>query len=319
MPAGCSWPGHCLGDSCRTENDCDGMMVCTNGKCANPGGSSNIPTTPSTPTVKPPTNPVNPPVNPPTNTPQGTPINSVNLRGLTPTQGRIIFQLTSLFENSTPNLQYNYIEDINDGRGYTFGYVGFCTGTGDGYPFVRDYYLPRAPNSPLRQYLPALQQLANSGSAAHTGLKDGASDSFVNIVKGLGNDGAWRAAMDAAVDAMYFAPAMSRAAALGLTSALGRGQMYDAYINHGESGVLDMIPKVGGSATGDEKGWLGRFLAVRKQVLQADSTWAESVDRVNVYQQLLNANNMDLSQTASFTVYGTRFAIVSTANGLTVQ
>ncbi|CAF3363692.1 unnamed protein product [Rotaria sp. Silwood2] len=31
--ATCSWPGHCAGASCRTENDCDGSLVCVNGKC----------------------------------------------------------------------------------------------------------------------------------------------------------------------------------------------------------------------------------------------------------------------------------------------
>lgn len=32
----CSWPGHCLGASCTTYNDCADNLVCTNGKCANP-------------------------------------------------------------------------------------------------------------------------------------------------------------------------------------------------------------------------------------------------------------------------------------------
>ncbi len=39
-----------------------------------------------------------------------------------------VFQLTSLFENSSPVLAYGYIEDIGDGRGYTFSFIGFCTG-----------------------------------------------------------------------------------------------------------------------------------------------------------------------------------------------
>lgn len=36
----CSWPGHCTGDSCITDNDCDGQLTCINGKCGN-GGSGN--------------------------------------------------------------------------------------------------------------------------------------------------------------------------------------------------------------------------------------------------------------------------------------
>ncbi len=34
----CSWKGHCAGDPCTTENDCDGSLVCNSGKCG--GGSS---------------------------------------------------------------------------------------------------------------------------------------------------------------------------------------------------------------------------------------------------------------------------------------
>lgn len=30
----CTWKGHCLGDPCRTFNDCFGSDVCTNGVCA---------------------------------------------------------------------------------------------------------------------------------------------------------------------------------------------------------------------------------------------------------------------------------------------
>ncbi|CAF1608955.1 unnamed protein product [Rotaria sp. Silwood1] len=37
--ATCSWPGHCAGDPCTTENDCDGSMICITGKCGTPGGT----------------------------------------------------------------------------------------------------------------------------------------------------------------------------------------------------------------------------------------------------------------------------------------
>ncbi|KAK4234477.1 hypothetical protein C8A03DRAFT_47194 [Achaetomium macrosporum] len=37
--AACEWTGHCLGDSCETEIDCDGDLTCRAGRCANPGAS----------------------------------------------------------------------------------------------------------------------------------------------------------------------------------------------------------------------------------------------------------------------------------------
>lgn len=51
-------------------------------------------------------------------------------------------------------------------------------------------------------------------------------------------------AVDRAVEDMYFAPAMSRVATLGLGAPLSKGQLYDSYINHGESGALDIISAV---------------------------------------------------------------------------
>lgn len=44
-----------------------------------------------------------------------------------------VFALVSSAENSDTDysLQYGYIEDIGDGRGYTGGIIGFTTGTDD--------------------------------------------------------------------------------------------------------------------------------------------------------------------------------------------
>ncbi|KAK4040618.1 hypothetical protein C8A01DRAFT_15529 [Parachaetomium inaequale] len=35
----CEWTDHCLGDSCETENDCDGDLICRAGSCANAGAA----------------------------------------------------------------------------------------------------------------------------------------------------------------------------------------------------------------------------------------------------------------------------------------
>lgn len=35
----CSWVGHCAGDPCSTYNDCDGSMICINGKCGDASNS----------------------------------------------------------------------------------------------------------------------------------------------------------------------------------------------------------------------------------------------------------------------------------------
>src|SRR5439155_21505160 len=53
----------------------------------------------------------------------------------------IAMQLVSSAENSSLNwrAQFKYIEDIHDGRGYTAGIIGFCTGTHDLLELVQLY------------------------------------------------------------------------------------------------------------------------------------------------------------------------------------
>src|SRR4051794_38398220 len=58
---------------------------------------------------------------------------------LTAAQHHRADQLVSTFENSTPVIQYGYIENIHDGRGYTAGRAGFTTATGDFLDVVERY------------------------------------------------------------------------------------------------------------------------------------------------------------------------------------
>src|SRR5262245_48667588 len=50
-------------------------------------------------------------------------------------------RLVSSAENSSLDwrAQFGYVEDIDDGRGYTAGIIGFCSGTGDMLELVEAY------------------------------------------------------------------------------------------------------------------------------------------------------------------------------------
>ena len=81
-------------------------------------------------------------------------------------------RLVSTAENSSTDwkAQYSYIEDIDDGRGYTAGIIGFCSGTGDMLELVQAYTATE-PGNPLAPYLPALE--AVNGTDSHEGLDPG--------------------------------------------------------------------------------------------------------------------------------------------------
>jgi chitosanase len=55
--------------------------------------------------------------------------------------------MTSTLENSVTNPQWNYVENIGDGRGITFGTAGFTTGTYDGNILIHYYTTLNASNS----------------------------------------------------------------------------------------------------------------------------------------------------------------------------
>ena len=79
--------------------------------------------------------------------------------GLTAVQKKKAEMLTSIWENSTTNLQYGYCQDIMDDRGYTCGRAGFCTGCGDLVEVVDCFNkkFGTGPQNLLAKYLPALK------------------------------------------------------------------------------------------------------------------------------------------------------------------
>jgi chitosanase len=212
--------------------------------------------------------------------------------------------LTSLFENSTTEIQYAYVEDIHDGRGFTAGRAGFTTATGDALEVI-DLYTMRVPANPLARYLPRLRVLAHAESGSVVGL-----DGFAAAWTAAARDPKFRTAQDDIEDRLYFIPAMNRSDALHLATPLARAEVYDAIIQHGEGDDADGLPALlartaksvnGTPATGvDEKKWLAAFLTVRRADLAhaSDATtraaWAESVSRVDAVRAIATSGNYDL-------------------------
>jgi hypothetical protein len=102
-------------------------------------------------------------------------------------------RLVSVFENGTPEIQYAYVEDIADGRGFTCG-RGFTTRTGDVARVVNDY-VAIAPNDALAAYAGALDALANSDSGDTSTLRG-----FPDAWRAAAERASFRAAQDAEVE-----------------------------------------------------------------------------------------------------------------------
>ncbi|OJF10798.1 chitosanase [Couchioplanes caeruleus] len=219
----------------------------------------------------------------------------------------LALQLVSSAENSTLDWreEFDYIEDIGDGRGYTAGIVGFCSGTSDMLALVTEY-TRRSPRNKLARYLPALR--AVDGSASHRGLDPG----FTAAWKAAAADPVFRKTQEDERDRMYFDPAVTLATADGLR-ALGQFAYYDAAVMHGMSGLREIraaalqaakTPKLGG----DETVFLERFLDARVREMRTEEAHSD-VSRVETAQRtFLRAGNLDLNTPLTWRVYGDRFA-----------
>ena len=225
-----------------------------------------------------------------------------------PQKKEIAMELVSSAENSSLDwkAQYKYIEDIGDGRGYTAGIIGFCSGTGDMLELVQAY-TNAEPDNVLAKYLPALRQV--NGSASHDGLDPG----FTSDWAAAAADPVFQQAQDAERDRVYFNPAVHQAKQDGL-STLGQFIYYDAAVMHGPDGLASIRSTAIGQAQppaqgGSETDYLNAFLAARRVEMKKDAAHSDT-SRIDTEQQLfLDNGNFDLSTPLNWQVYGQSFSI----------
>jgi chitosanase len=238
----------------------------------------------------------------------------------TDTLPAVVQKLNSLFENDSVDPNYDYIEYLADGRGFTFGKVGFTTATGDGFDIIRAY-TDSIKDSKLLYYVDVLKKLAKKSSDDTTDL--------------VGFANAWRSEaqktkyfQDKIAFELYGKPAIDYCELLGLKSTLALAIVYDAIVQHGDGKDKDGIRKlfkytikeVGGTPSGrthknkscdempnNEILFLEAFLAKRKEILEdahdddSREEWQKSVGRVDVFKGLLDSKNLDLKMPLQIT------------------
>jgi chitosanase len=226
-------------------------------------------------------------------------------------------ELVDTAENSTTQWwkQYRYIEHLPDGRGYTAGLVGFCSGTGDMLELVK-YYDQIAPGNILHQYVPELERL-DAAYAAHnydvnpvSGDVSGLGPNFVsNWQHAADTDPLLREAQRWERDRVYFDPAKKLAKEDGL-HALGLYAYYDASVNMGSAlygGFLSIrtaAMKVAQTPAqgGDEGKYLNAFLHARLDAMNASGDYGP-IRRVEVQLQFVSEKKLDLQFPLKFRMY----------------
>ncbi|MFD4260162.1 chitosanase [Streptomyces sp. NPDC058534] len=238
---------------------------------------------------------------------------SVRAAGLDdPAKKEIAMQLVSSAENSSLDwkAQYRYIEDIGDGRGYTAGIIGFCSGTGDMLDLV-ELYSDRSPGNVLARYLPALRRV--DGSDSHEGLDPRYPDDW----RRAAGDLEFRRAQDDERDRVYFGPAVRQGKGDGLRT-LGQFAYYDAIVMHGGGGDRLSFGSIRERALGrarppaqggDEVTYLHAFLDERVWAMKQEEAHSDT-SRVDTAQRVfLNERNLELDPPLDWKVYGDSYHI----------
>lgn len=232
-----------------------------------------------------------------------------------PREKEIAMELVSSAENSTLDWrrEYGYIQDIGDGRGYTAGLIGFCSGTGDMLQIVAAYRRSR-PGNVLARFLPALR--AVNGTASHKGL----GRPFVRAWKRAANDPVFRRLQDRERDRVYFYPAVRRAKADGLGT-LGQFIYYDAMVMHGPGRDPHSFGGIRAAARehaatpsdgGSQVRYLNAFLDVRRAVMKSEAAHTDTSRIDDEQRKFLHERNLSLTPPLIWHTYGDRYVIRKT-------
>ncbi|NBM19130.1 chitosanase [Streptomyces sp. GC420] len=229
-----------------------------------------------------------------------------------PDKKELASQLVASADNSTLDWrgQYDYIEDIGDGNGYTAGIIGFCSGTHDMLELVERYTESR-PDNRLARHLPALRRV--DGTDSHKGLGRG----FVEAWKAEASVPAFRRAQESERDRVYFDPAVRQAKMDGLGT-LGQFIYYDTMVLHGNGteddafyGIREAVLERAGTPAegGDERTYLDAFLDARRAVMKASRAYKDT-SRIDTAQRVFVRNgNWDLRTPLVWQVYGETFRV----------
>ncbi|MFD8219903.1 chitosanase [Streptomyces sp. NPDC059697] len=229
-----------------------------------------------------------------------------------PAKKEIAMKLVSSAENSSLDwkAQYKYIEDIGDGRGYTAGIIGFCSGTGDMLDLVQ-LYTQRKPGNVLAKYLPALRKV--NGSDSHQGLDPG----FPADWRKAAQDTAFQQAQNDERDRVYFNPAVAQGKTDGI-GVLGQFTYYDAIVMHGDGGDSTSFSNIRRRALakakpptqgGDEVTYVNAFLDARVWAMKQEEAHSDTT-RVDTEQRVfLQKRNLNLDPPLNWKVYGDSYHI----------
>jgi chitosanase len=232
---------------------------------------------------------------------------------LTPAQRAVILKLQSVLLHDSVTPQYARVSLEPDARGYVSGIGDFATADGSALKVIDAYTARVGTNVLSRDYGATLAQLARERSPDTSQL-----DGYPEAWRAASRDPVFQQVQDNVLQASYLEPAIAKARAQGVRSALGIAIFFDTILQHGDSSGPDSLSAVvtrtnatAPSTPDDEHAWLDRFLKVREEVLlnpaepRHQRLWPLTVTRIRVLAELVRAGNWDLTPPIRVNPYGT--------------
>lgn len=220
---------------------------------------------------------------------------------VTPEQKKSIDAVLSVNETGKlPSPEaYSTVTVLADRAGITYGLHQSTDHSGSLDSIVLRYIdLGGALGASLRPYLDELE--SNASTALDPKNLPAWTKDLMNLLAEAGKDPVMQRAQDEIFDEQYWTPAVQRAAAMKLQTALAHLVLYDTCIHSGP-GRIDALrkkfPEASPASGGDEHAWVKAFLNARRAFLSSNPNPVvqKTVYRIDSLRGLVDAGNWSLA------------------------
>ncbi|KAJ3059538.1 hypothetical protein HDU98_004466 [Podochytrium sp. JEL0797] len=216
----------------------------------------------------------------------------------------IALKLTSVYETSSQNLQWDVCVSLPDNHGYSVGIVQFTTGTGSAQAVIAKYeqLLNQSSGSnvtvvsPFKSFDTTLAGLKHASEAAGGAAQGDISGltGFCDAWKKASASDAFKNAQLAVLGELYWLPSQKAAHSVSLTLPVSVSQIFDSTIQLGLQGTTDLIHQTQQQqkASDDEEKWIASFLSNRHdKLVSMGGAYAPTITRVASYQYIVQQGN----------------------------
>ena len=237
---------------------------------------------------------------------------SLTHTNLTSEQLNVMFAFTNIALYNQTGFSWNFTGNLNDGKGITFGIIGFTSGGFDGRRVIERINksaIAKGITHILANYYPIFQNIDNTEHDIYgnTSFIEGL-ENFIDDFGLYGNDEISKQAQLDTINDLYWQPALNIAKLLNVNYTSTVAQFFDICLNHGcdgdgfnNKGLNQLINETNYAINGNlsdglhEKKWLSKLIKIRQRYIDSDSIWNSSRQRVELLRRLGESENVNLT------------------------